>query len=96
MHNAASVEVNLPVAFIREGGKVVAYTPALDISTVGKDENEAKQMFGEIVNIFLADLVENDTVDSVLTSLGWIKNESRWNPPVISQESINVKVPAFA
>lgn len=90
------IEVNLPVSLITEGNKIVAYTPALDISTVGKDEIEAKTRFAELVNIFFADLVENNTVEAVLTDLGWIKEEQKWNPPVISQESINVRIPAFA
>lgn len=93
--NSAQIDLKLPVAFIREGEQVVAYTPALDISTVGGNEAEAKERFGELVRIFLADLVENNTVDAVLTELGWRKEESQWNPPAISQQSINVRVPAL-
>jgi hypothetical protein len=95
MNQAPNVEVNLPVAFIEEAGQVVAYTPALDLSTVGKDETEAKERFGELVRIFFADLIENGTIDTVLSELGWVKTESQWRPPVISQESVNVRVPAF-
>ena len=91
-----SINVNLPVAFIKEANKVVAYTPALDISTVGKNEVEARERFGELVNIFFADLVENKTVDAVLSELGWIQQAQHWSPPVISQESVNVRIPAFA
>lgn len=90
------LELNLPVSFIQEDGKVVAYTPALDISTVGKDEAEAKQHFGELVNIFFKDLVENNTFDAVLTELGWHKGQVAWNPPVISQQSVNIRVPVTA
>lgn len=87
---------NLPVSFIQEDGQVVAYTPALDISTSGKNEAEAKERFSELVNLFFADLIENNTVDAVLTELGWIRGERQWTPPVISQESVAVRVPAFA
>ena len=90
------IEVNLPVAFIKEGEKIIAYTPALDISTVGKNEAEAKERFGELVRMFIADLVENNTVDAVLSELGWHKKAKQWNPPVVSQQSVNVRVPAFA
>ena len=93
---AGHVDVSLPVAFIKEAGQVVAYTPALDISTSGKDEAEAKQRFDELVRIFFADLVQNNTVDAVLPELGWIKQESQWAPPTISQQSISVRVPALA
>ena len=91
-----NIDVNLPVAFIKEGDHVVAYTPALDISTSGRDEVEAKERFAELVQIFFADMVENNTIDPVLSELGWHREEKRWTPPAISQESISVELPAFA
>jgi hypothetical protein len=90
------IEFDLPVSFITEGNQVVAYTPALDISTSGKDEAESKKRFGELVGIFFADLLENGTMETVLSDLGWKKNKSVWNPPVISQTSISVRVPIAA
>ncbi|MGB4076633.1 MAG: hypothetical protein WBK28_02940 [Minisyncoccia bacterium] len=90
-HKMHNLEVNLPVAFIQEGEQVVAYTPALDISTSGKDEAEAKVRFNELVNIFFADLIENGTVDEVLSDLGWHKGQLAWTPPRISQ-SLYVKL----
>jgi hypothetical protein len=93
MHQIA---VNLPVAFIKEGKRVVAYTPALDLSTSGKDIAEAKIRFNEIVGIFFKDILEQGTFNAVLSNLGWQKINSAWNPPVISQESVNVAMPAFA
>ncbi|OGG93830.1 hypothetical protein A2609_01110 [Candidatus Kaiserbacteria bacterium RIFOXYD1_FULL_47_14] len=95
-HIAHHLELNLPVSFIQEGGQVVAYTPALDLSTSGKNEAEAKRRFSEIVSIFFKDLIENGTVDAVLSDLGWHKGQVAWNPPTISQESISVRVPAVA
>ncbi len=95
MHQTSQIEVNLPVTFINEGQQVVAYTPALDISTSGKDEDEAKEHFSELVNIFFKDLVESNTVDAVLSDLGWRKIEQQWSPPIVSQQSINVRVPAL-
>jgi hypothetical protein len=92
----AQVGFNLPVTFISEGDQIVAYTPALDIATSGKDENEAKERFGELVRMFFADLIENNTVDAVLSELGWQKVEQQWQPPLVSQQSVNVQVPAFA
>jgi predicted RNase H-like HicB family nuclease len=96
MPTAASFELNLPVSFITEGNQVVAYTPALDISTSGKDEAEAKARFSELVAIFFKDLAENNTVDAVLSELGWQKVAQQWNPPVVSQQSLSVRVPVFA
>jgi len=90
------IEYNLPVAFIKEGVHVVAYTPALDISTSGANEAEAKNRFVELVRMFFADLVENNTVDAVLSDLGWEKNQQRWSPPAVTQQSVSVQVPVFA
>ncbi len=91
----ANINFNLPVSLIKEGKQVIAYTPALDISTVGKDEAQVKERFSELVNMFFADLVETGSIDQVLPELGWVKVAESWNPPVVSNESINVSVPAF-
>lgn len=96
MNDMTHIQLRLPVAFITEGEQVVAYTPALDLSTSGKDEAEAKVRFDEIIKIFFKDLVQNNTLDAVLSELGWHKLEGQWNPPVISQESVSVQVPVFA
>lgn len=92
------VEIELPVAFIEEGDTVIAYTPALDLSTSGSSRTEALKMFSEVVRIFFDDLMENNTADEVLPALGWTKADvkSSWQPPKISQESVGVKMPVFA
>jgi hypothetical protein len=95
MKTNAQINFNLPVSLIKEGTQVIAYTPALDISTVGKDEEQAKERFYELVNIFFADLAENRSIDQVLPELGWVKIAESWNPPEVSNESISVSVPAF-
>jgi hypothetical protein len=95
-----NIQLELPVSFIQEGASVIAYTPALDISTVGKDKADAKRMFDELVAVFFDDIVKNNTLDDVLTGLGWKKSEGvgevGWQPPVITQESYKVKVPVLA
>ena len=90
----AQMAVQLPVTFIEEGDSVIAYTPALDLSTCGSTREEAKQMFDEIVKIFFKDLVENNRTEDVLSSLGWTRKDqaAQWMPPKISQESIGVQV----
>jgi predicted RNase H-like HicB family nuclease len=89
------LEFKLPVSFLREGKKYVAYTPALDLSTSGRTYKEAKRRFSEIVNIFFEELVKKDTLEEVLRDLGWKRVQSKWSPPVIiSQELQSVRVPA--
>jgi predicted RNase H-like HicB family nuclease len=56
------IKVNLPVSFLKEGNKFVAYTPVLDISTSGKTFKEAQKRFSELVEIFFEELIEMGTL----------------------------------
>lgn len=92
-----NLSFKLPVIITKQGRRFVAFTPALDISTSGKSEKEAKVRFGELANIFLEEIVEAGTVNDVLTELGWTKAKTRWTPPqIISSNSIGFRMPAFA
>jgi len=91
--------IKLTVNFIKDRKQVIAYSPALDISTVGKSEEHAKKRFQELVNIFLKDISERKVVNEVLTELGWKKisnpnSKSEWVPPRV--RSIDLKVPMVA
>jgi len=95
-----SINLNLTVNFINEGKSVVAYSPALDISTAGKNQSEARKNFEELVQMFLSDISERGVMNEVLSDLGWVKKKSsvlkksnlnNWVPPKISQR--NIKVP---
>lgn len=92
------MSIELPVAFIEEDDAVVAYTPALDLSTCGKDHEDAKRMFAEAVQIFFKDLADNDTLEEVLGGLGWKRSaqHAAWYPPKISHESLGIRVPVAA
>ena len=88
------LEFKVPVSFLREGKKYVAYTPALDLSTSGRTYEEAKRRFGEIVSIFFEELIKKGTLDEVLRDLGWKRVQAKWSPPIIiSQELQSVRVP---
>jgi len=87
--------VQLPVSFLREGKRFIAYTPALDLSTSGKTFEEAKKHFEEASKLFLEELERMGTLDETLSNLGWRKLERRWTPPVlVAQEQSRVRVPA--
>lgn len=77
------LEFNLPVSVIKEGKNYVAYTPALDLSTSGKDYEEVKKRFHEIVNIFFEEIVKKGTMEEVLKELEWKKIKTKWNPPIV-------------
>ena len=86
----------LPVIITKQNKRFVAYTPALDISTSGKTEKEVKNRFEEMVNLFLEELIQANTVDDVLSELGWKKIQKNWTPPeVISSPYINMKMPSL-
>lgn len=77
----------------------MVYSPALDISTTGKNLGEARKRFAEIVPLFVEEIIEAGTVADVLTELGWEREgkQKSWLPPkVLNSEAIGVKVPAFA
>jgi len=87
------IKVNLPVSFLKEGNKFVAYTPVLDISTSGRTLKETQKRFSELVEIFFEELIEMGTLDEVLRNLGWTKLQAKWTPPVlVSQNSQFVSI----
>jgi predicted RNase H-like HicB family nuclease len=89
-------QVKLPVSILREGKSFIAYTPVLDLSTVGKSFEEAQERFTEIVQIFLEELVEAGTLDEVLNGLGWQKINNTFTPPVlIAHQTQNFSIPTF-
>lgn len=92
-----NLSFNLSVVITKQGKRFVAYTPALDISTSGKTEKEAKSRFIELANLFLEEIVEAGTASEVLSELGWKKVQKQWAPPkIVSSKSIGFNIPAFA
>ena len=88
---------NLPVVIMKQGKHFVAYSPAIDLSTVGKSAKEAQRMFTEAAGIFFEEIVGAGTTDEVLSDLGWKKVQKQWNPPkMVSSESVGITIPAFA
>lgn len=65
-----NLELSLPVSVLKEGKYFIAYSPALDLSTSGKSFTEAKNRFGEAVQIFFEELLEKGTLNEVLVELG--------------------------
>ncbi len=92
-----SISCGLPVTIFREGVAFVAYSPALDLSSCGSSEQDAKRMFGEAVQIFFEELMETNSIDAVLKDLGWTKAKGQFSPPeVVEQAVVNVMVPCTA
>ncbi|PIS15966.1 hypothetical protein COT62_00910 [Candidatus Roizmanbacteria bacterium CG09_land_8_20_14_0_10_41_9] len=90
----AQIQFALPVSILRENDSFIAYTPALDLSTVGDTFEEAKKRFEEAVQIFFEEIMEKGTLEKVLTELGWHKQENTFAPPVlISYMTENFSIP---
>jgi len=67
--NQITVIVN--VLLLKEDDIWVAYCPALDLSSYGDNEDEAKDAFHETVDIFIQETERKGTLEKVLLSLGW-------------------------
>lgn len=87
-------QLKLSIIFLREGNRFIAHSPALDLSTSGKNFKEAKKRFDEAAEIFFEEIVKSGTINEVLGDLGWKKSNKKWQPPIIvSQESETISVP---
>lgn len=91
------IQFSLPVSILKEGKAFIAYTPALDISTVGNTFEEARNRFNEAVKLFFEEIIEAGTIDQVLVDLGWQKIDKEYRPPVVvSNQTHNFCFPAPA
>lgn len=78
-----NIQFALPVSILREDDSYIAYTPALDLSTVGDSFEEAKKRFEEAVEVFFEEISEKGTLEDVLLELGWQKHDKKLSPPVV-------------
>jgi hypothetical protein len=91
----ADIGAKIPVVFFEEGDKVIAYSPALDLSTYGSSEEQARKRFIEAAAIFFNEILEKGTLDEVLEECGWRKAKisKSWSPPVFrtcTEETIQI------
>ena len=90
-------QINLTVIVLKQAGRYIAYSPALDLSTSGKTEKEAKRRFEEASAIFMEELDAAGTLYDVLRELGWYQVQKQWSPPkILSQEAVGVRMPVAA
>ncbi|MBI1755258.1 hypothetical protein HYR65_03160 [Candidatus Azambacteria bacterium] len=86
---------DLPVQIIKQGRLYIAYSHKLDISTTGKSEKQAVDNFGDLVHVFIKDMLKNGAPKQALVDLGWTQRAKRWQPPVTKAAIAVVKtVPA--
>jgi predicted RNase H-like HicB family nuclease len=103
-----TVEVSLDVLLIKDGDYIVSFCPALDLSSFGDTEDDAKQAFDEAVGIFFEEISKKGTLEKVLLNLGWqlrklpsasyLPPSPDFNPyskPVQSRFSEKVVIPVY-
>lgn len=90
----AQISFKVPVTIFKEGKAFIAYSPVLDLSTSAKSFGVVKRRFEEAVQIFFEELVGQETLDDVLTNLGWSRIDKNWTPPLpISHETTTISIP---
>jgi len=86
-----NILTRIPVIYFAEGDRIVAYSPALDLSTCGVNEQQAHQRFTEAVSVFFKELNDMGTLEEVLEECGWRKNRKHgWSPPAFKSYSEEV------
>lgn len=92
-----TIQVKIPVIFLKEGDQFVAHSPALDVATAATTYEDVKKRFSESVEIFFEELIEKGTLNEVLQELGWQKIKQQWQPPIMighESESVTLPMPA--
>jgi len=96
MAKVRDIEAKIPVLFFEEGNKVIAYSPAFDLSSCGDTEEKARSRFAEAVTIFLGEITKMGTLNEVLEECGWRKVPKKhgWYPPVYkaTEEAISIPI----
>lgn len=65
------IEVNIPLIVFQEEAVHIVYCPALELSGYGYSETEAKASFETALSEFLLYVTRKNTLETVLTGLGW-------------------------
>jgi|ERR1044072_3106554 hypothetical protein len=90
-HQITQLNGKLSVSFFKQDGCVIAYAPALDLSSYGSTEREAQKNFGEALDLFWSSFSDARELDQLLGSLGWNKTKgASWEPPKVTQKEITL------
>lgn len=66
-----TVDVSLDVLLIKDGKYIVSFCPALNLSSFGDTEDDARVAFEQAFGIFIDELQKKGTLEKVLLDLGW-------------------------
>lgn len=87
--NQGKYHVGLSLIEFEEENVTIIYSPALDLSGYGYNQDEAKRSFSEALKEFFRYTSSKNTLNEVLINLGWLVNSSKkkpkFNPPKDSE-----------
>ncbi len=69
------------VHIFKEGDAFVAYVPALDVSSCGATDEEARQNIRDAVRGFLETSADMGTLDEILQEAGYELEGEQWRDP---------------
>lgn len=69
------------VHIFKEGDTYVAYVPALDVSSCGDTDDEARHNIRDAVRGFLASSANLGTLDEILQEAGYEREGEKWRAP---------------
>ena len=90
------IDINLTLSILKQGKRFIAYSPALDLSTSGKSQQEVKKRFMEAALLFLEELDRTGTMHNVLKELGWQQVRRQWTPPQVISQPLGFRMPVMA
>ena len=97
MHMKKFMHIQLMVSILKHGVRYIAYSPALDLSTSGRSEKDARKRFAAAAFLLIEELDKAGTAQDVLKELGWKQEHKQWAPPqVISHAAVDLRMPVAA
>ncbi len=94
--NKDKVNIEILVLLFKEGKYIVAYCPALELSSYGKTEKEALEYFSDALDIFINDTIKKGTLEKCLLKFGWNLQQIpfvKYIPPGIEDKIKNFNSP---
>lgn len=85
----AITEIDLSLISFNEGDVTIIYSPALDLSGYGYNEDEAKKSFEITLEEFLNYIIEKETLASEFEKMSWkltfLKKQKQLIPPKLDE-----------
>jgi predicted RNase H-like HicB family nuclease len=74
-------DFSFDVHIFKEGATYVAYVPALDVSSCGATDDDARRNIRDAVRGFLATTADMGTLDNILQEAGYEREGEKWRAP---------------